>query len=63
MKQYKGYEVTAINTGGYWYGYASKDGVTVFSDTKGFKDRNIATGMAEVFVTELVDEGNYGQTF
>lgn len=52
MKQYKGYEVTAINTNGFWYGYASVNGKTVFSDTEGFKDREVAIARAEVKADE-----------
>jgi hypothetical protein len=55
MKQYKGYEVTAINTNGYWYGYASLNGKTVFSGTEGFLDRDIAIAVAEANVSLLIE--------
>jgi len=48
MKNYKGYDVTAINTNGFWYGYASVNGKTIFSDTEGFKDRDVAIARAEI---------------
>lgn len=56
MKKYKGFEVTAINTNGFWYGYARAncDGNTevIFNDTEGFRDREIAIARAEVKVNE-----------
>ena len=56
MKQYKGYEVTAINTNGLWYGYATLDNVTVFNGRRGYLDRADAIAEAEVAVTDFSTE-------
>lgn len=52
MIKFNGYEITAINSNGLWYAYVSKNDKTVFSDSKGVKDRDEAIKNAEAHVVE-----------
>ena len=63
LDTYKGYEVNAINTGGFWYGYTAQNGKVIWQDGGGFIDRNIAVERAKVYATALDENDLEGYGF